>query len=180
MERTTLPAILSMTIFAACGGAKAPPPAAAPWTIPTKPSTLAETKTDPAFASCHSSFKAADKDPAADVDAMAKGCADTTKMTQVGSTLSGEVSEGHPVTFPFPAAAGKCYRVYAVTLSTMQDFDLAVVDSAGNLVASDSTDDVSPVLSEDGKFCFKAADAASLHAIAGTGAGKFAVEIWSD
>jgi hypothetical protein len=180
MKRTSLHAILSVTMFAACGGAKAPPPASAAPTIPTKPSTLAETKTDPAFASCHNAFKGGDKDPAADVDAMAKGCADATKMSQVGATLTGEVTEGHPVTFPFPAAAGKCYRVYAVTLSTMQDFDLAVVDSAGGLVAADSTDDVSPVLVEDGKFCFKAADAASLHAIAGTGAGKFAVEIWSD
>jgi hypothetical protein len=180
MKRTTLPAILSVTIFAACGGSKPPPTAPAAFTIPTKPSTLAETKTDPAFASCHNSFKAADKDPAADVDAMAKGCADATKMTQVGTTLTGEVSEGHPVAFPFPAAAGKCYRVYAVTLSTMQDFDLAVVDSAGGLVSSDSTDDVSPVLAEDGKFCFKAADSATLRATAGSGAGKFAVEIWSD
>jgi hypothetical protein len=145
----TLPVLLVVT---ACGGAKtaAPAPAAPP--IPQTPSTRAETKTDPAFASCHASFKPGDKDPSADVDAMARGCAETTKMTQVGATLTGEVSEGKTVSFPFPAQAGKCYRVYAITLSTMQDFDLAVVDSLGNLVAADSTDDVSPVLTEDGKF----------------------------
>jgi hypothetical protein len=180
MNRTTLPALLSITIFAACGGAKAPAPVAAAPTTPTTPSTMTETRTDPAFAACHNTFKAGDKDPAADVDAMAKGCADATKMTQLGATLTGEVTEGKTVSFPFPAKAGKCYRVYAVTLSTMQDFDLALVDSAGNLVAADSTDDVSPVLVEDGKFCFKVADASTLRAIAGTGAGKFALEIWSD
>jgi hypothetical protein len=181
MTRTIFHALFSVTLLAACGGAKpAVSNAAAVPATPQKPSTKAETRSDPALATCHSSFKPADKDPSADVDAMAKGCADVTKMTQVGTTLTGEATEGKSITFPFPAKAGKCYRVYAVSLTTMQDFDLAVVDSAGDLVAADSTDDVSPVLAEDGKFCFKVADAATLRATAGTGAGKFAVEIWSD
>lgn len=179
MNRTILPALLSFSMLAACGGGKPAVSTEAP-AGPPKPSTKAETKSDPAFASCHNAFKAADKDPSADVDAMAKGCADVTKMTQVGSTLTGEVTEGKTASFPFPAKAGKCYRVYAVSLSTMQDFDLTVLDSLGDLVATDSTDDVSPVLTEDGKFCFKVADAATLRATAGGGAGKFAVEIWSD
>ena len=171
--------LVSLALLAACGGGKAAVPAGPP-PVSQKPSTKAETRTDPALAACHASFKAGDKDPSADVDTMAKGCESATKMTQLGATLTGEVTEGNTATFPFPAAAGKCYRVYAVSLSTMQDFDLAVVDSLGDLVASDSTDDVSPVLAEDGKFCFKAADAATLRATAGTGAGKFAVEVWSD
>jgi hypothetical protein len=173
-------ALLSLTLLAACGGGKPAVTAPAAPPIPTKPSAKAETRSDPALAACHSSFKPADQDPSADVDAMAKGCADATKMTQVGTTLTGEATEGKPISFPFPAKAGKCYRVYGVSLTTMQDFDLIVVDSAGDLVAGDSTDDVSPVLAEDGKFCFKVADSATLRATAGSGAGKFAVEIWSD
>ncbi len=179
MNRTLSPSILTLVLLAACGGSKPAAPAGPP-PVSQKPSAKAETKTDPALATCHKSYKPGDKDPAADVDAMAKGCADITKMTQVGTTLTGELTEGNTTTFPFPAQAGKCYRVYAVSLSTMQDFDLAVVDSVGDIVASDSTDDVSPVLTEDGKFCFKAADSATLRATAGSGAGKFAAEIWSD
>jgi hypothetical protein len=178
MNRTIPPLLLSLSLLAACGGGK-PAVATAP-AGPPKPSTKAETKSDPAFATCHNTFKGADKDPSADVDAMAKGCAAVTKMAQLGSTLTGEVSEGKTASFPFPAAAGKCYRVYAVSLSAMQDFDLTVLDSLGDVVAADSTDDVSPVLAEDGKFCFKVTDAATLRATAGGGAGKFALEIWSD
>jgi hypothetical protein len=180
MNGTVLPALFSVSMLAACGGSKPPPTTPTVPAATQKPSTKAETRTDPALASCHNTFKGGDKDPSADVDAMAKGCADATKMTQVGSTLTGEVTEGKTLTFPFPARAGKCYRVYAISLSTLQDFDLAVIDSVGDLVATDSTDDVSPVLSEDGKFCFKVADAATLRATAGSGAGKFAVEVWSD
>jgi hypothetical protein len=112
---------------------------------------------------------------------MAKGCADVTKMKKVGDTLTGRLSEkGAPVTFPLLAQPGKCYRVYGVSQSTMQDFDLVIVDSAGGLVAQDTTDDVSPVLVEDGKVCFKTADASTIRATAGAGAGTFALEVWSD
>lgn len=178
--------LCALTGLAACGGgakpAAAPSPASMdPSTLP--PSTKVETKSDPAFAACHNTFKppSGDKDVASDVAAMAKGCADVTKMTKVGATLNGQLSDkGAPVTFPLTAQAGKCYRVYGISQSTMQDFDLVIVDSAGGLAAQDTTDDVSPVLVEDGKVCFKAADASTIRASAGAGAGSFALEVWSD
>jgi hypothetical protein len=70
--------------------------------------------------------------------------------------------------------------VYGVSQSTMQDFDVTIVDSAGALVAQDTTDDVSPVIAEDGKVCYKAADTSTIRASAGAGAGTFALEVWSD
>src|SRR5271165_4406260 len=102
-------ALLALTIPAgltACGGGSKP--AAAPTAASLDPSSLpastkVETKNDPAFASCHNTFKppSADKDVASDVATMAKGCADVTKMKKVGDTLSGQLSEkGAPVTFP--------------------------------------------------------------------------------
>jgi hypothetical protein len=173
-------------VLAACGH-PAPPPAAPtpasadPSTLP--PSSKVETKSDPAFASCHNGYKppSADKDVVSDVAGMAKGCADVTKMKKVGDTLTGRLSEkAPPATFALTAQAGKCYRIYGVSQSTMQDFDLAIVDSAGALVAQDTTDDVSPVISEDGKVCFKAADTSTIRASAGAGTGTFALEVWSD
>jgi hypothetical protein len=184
LSALAVPALLAVS---ACGGGKAAPaaaPAAAPLdTSSLPPSAKAETKSDPAFAPCHNTFKpaSADKDVAADVAAMAKGCADATKMKKVGDTLSGKLGEkAPPVTFPLAAQAGKCYRVYGISQSTMQDFDVTIVDSAGALVAQDTTDDVSPVVSEDGKVCYKTADTSTIRASAGAGGGAFALEVWSD
>jgi len=171
-------------LVVSCGGSP-PPPAAPPPAnnADLAASTKAETKSDPSFASCHNSFKPAsnDKDVAGDLEAMAKGCADTTKMKKAGDTLTGELHEkGSPAAFPFGVQAGKCYRIYGMSQSTMQDFDVSWVDSAGALVAQDTTDDVSPVIAEDGKVCFKVSDATTVRASAGAGAGKFALQIWSD
>jgi hypothetical protein len=172
----------------ACGGRAAVPAPAAPppLTAPNAdlPASIkAETKSEPLYASCHNTFKppSADKDVAADVDAMSRGCAETTKMKKAGDTLAGEAREGAPpALFPFAAQAGRCYRIYGVSQSTMQDFDVSWVDSNGGLVAQDTTDDASPVVVEDGKVCFKVSDSTTIRASAGAGAGKFALQVWSD
>jgi hypothetical protein len=186
MKTPLCEAIVLSILAVGCGGS--PPPAAAHPPVTANnadlpASTKAETKSDPTFAPCHNTFKPAsnDKDVAGDVDAMAKGCADTTKMKKVGDTLAGEVRESAPpVLFAFGAQAGKCYRIYGISQSTMQDFDVSWVDSAGALVAQDTTDDVSPVIAEDGKICFKVSDTTAIRATAGAGAGKFALQVWSD
>jgi hypothetical protein len=173
-------------ILAACGGhaASTPAPVAAPPPgAPLPPSTKADTKTDPAYASCHNAYKptSGDQDVSADLAAMTKGCVDVTKMKKAGPTLTGQLSDtSPPAIFPLGAQAGKCYRVYGMAQSTMQDFDIALIDSTGALVSEDTTDDVSPVATEDGKVCFKVSDAVVIRASAGAGTGKFALEIWSD
>ena len=173
--------LVSIPLSAACGGGagaepKTPASDTAPADLPA--STKAETKTDPAFASCHNAFKPASNDQ--DVAAMAKGCADTTKMKKAGDTRTGELTDKAPVKLPLTVVAGKCYRVYGMSQSTMQDFDIAVIDSTGALVSQDTTDDVSPVIAEDGKVCFKTADTVTLRVSAGAGSGKFAIEVWAD
>jgi hypothetical protein len=173
-------------LVAGCGGGAKPAAAPAPATLDPSSlpaSTKAETKTDPAFASCHNKYKPTsnDKDVASDLAAMAGGCAAATKMTKLGSTLTGQLSDKTgPLTFPMSAQAGKCYRVYGMAQSTMQDFDVVIIDSSNALVSEDTTDDVSPVIAEDGKVCFKATDSATIRASAGAGAGTFALEVWSD
>jgi hypothetical protein len=179
-------ALLATGGLTACGGGSKPAAAPAPAALDTStlaPSAKIDTKSDPALATCHNTYKPTsnDQDVASDVAAMAKGCADATKMKKVGDTLKGTLSEKTaPVTFPLSAQAGKCYRIYGMSQSTMQDFDILVMDSSKGLVAQDTTDDVSPVLDEDGKFCFKTADSCTIRASAGAGAGNFALEVWSD
>ena len=189
MKRTfalSLSCVSLVVLAAACGGqsAAAPPASAAPAPgAALPPSTKAETKNDPAYASCHNAYKPTsnDQNVAADLDAMVKGCVEVTKMKVVGAALTGELSESKPpMTFPLGVQAGKCYRVYGMSQSTMQDFDIALIDSAGALVSEDTTDDVSPVVVEDGKVCFKVADAVTIRASAGAGTGKFALQVWSD
>src|SRR5579862_989546 len=154
-------ALLATAGLTACGGGSKPAAALAAAPLDTStlaPSAKIDTKSDPALAACHNTYKPTsnDQDVASDVAAMAKGCADATKMKKVGDTLKGTLSEkSAPVTFPLSAEAGKCYRIYGMSQSTMQDFDILVMDSSKGLVAQDTTDDVSPVLDEDGKFCFK-------------------------
>jgi hypothetical protein len=172
-------------LLAACGKGAPPatPSGATPGADePTPPaSTKAESKTDPTFAACHATFAPTGDDVAANVDAMAKGCADATKMKKMGDTLSGSGTDKTGwASFPFPAAAGKCYRVYGVAQGTAQDMDLTLLDSAGGLVAVDVTTDFTPVIQEDGKVCFKTADSATLKVRVEAGGGKYAIQVWSD
>jgi hypothetical protein len=173
-------------LLTACGHSAPPPATGAPAIVPPsarQPSRFVQNKQDPAMATCHQSFKPAsnDADLASDVAAMAKACADVTKMHAAGAPMSGERTEGAPPNvFPLDAQAGHCYRVYGVSAKTLQDLDLALVDSAGGLAGEDSTDDVTPVLLEDGAVCFKQADKAHIEVGAGAGGGKFAVQVWSD
>ena len=154
------------------------PPTPPPPKYTSKKITL---KQDPAWALCHSSFAIKSKDAIAEVQKAGKGCADTTKMKAVGApTKATQADKNPPQLIKLKAAAGKCYRVYAIADTGIKDLDLLVKDSAGEVGAEDSTDDPSPVLLEDGAFCFKDADNAVVVVSVGEGKGTYAVQIWSD
>ncbi len=176
----------ALTACSSCGGHPPPPAAAAPVTAPNADlpvSNRADTRSDPAFARCHAAFQPAsdDADVAANVDAMAKGCVETTKMKKLGNTLSGEAREkAAPVRFPLAVQADGCYRIYGISQSSIRDFDITWVDSVGALIAQDTTDDVSPVVPEGGKICFKVSDVTTIRASAAVGVGKFALQVWED
>jgi hypothetical protein len=156
--------------------------AAAATPPPTNPgSTKVTTKSDPAWASCHQSYKANAMEVSKDVAAMAKGCAAVTKMKLVGKTLTGKQADAQtPQTFPLKAKANHCYRVYAQAADGIKDLDVVVKDSAGATAGEDSTDDPSPVVLEDGAICFKADDDATIVVSVGMGNGAYAVQIWGD
>ena len=146
-----------------------------------KKSKKADKKQDPTWAACHKDYKPKTKNLDNEVAAMAKGCAKTTKMKQVGKTLNGKQdAESKPQSFPFKAQAGKCYRAYAESDATITDLDMAIKDSNGDIAGEDSTDDPSPVVLEDGAVCFKEADNATVIVSVGSGKGAYAVQIWGD
>jgi hypothetical protein len=175
-----------LCLFAACGHDAPPPATTAAANVPPSaraPSKMVQKKQDAAWGPCHQSFKpSGDAEKlASDVTAMAKGCEGPTKMHAVGDPLTGARAEGAPPNvYPIDVQAGHCYRVYGVSSDTLQDLDLALVDSAGGLAGEDSTDDVTPVLMEDGAVCFQVADKAHIEVGAGAGGGKFALQVWSD
>jgi hypothetical protein len=157
----------------------APPPAPAPPTTPA--SAKVTTKNDPAWATCHQSYEAKNKEVSKDVAAMAKACEKVTKMKIVGKTLTGkQADKDQPQSFPLKAQANRCYRVYAQAAEGIKDLDLAIKDSTGAIAAEDSTDDPIPVIFEDGAVCFKEADAATVVVSVGMGTGAYAVQIWGD
>jgi DNA-binding NtrC family response regulator len=90
---------------------------------------------------------------------------------------AGPIDRSH---FKLKGQAGKCYRAYAESDARIKGLNLVVKDSAGDVGAEDSTDDTNPVLVEDGAFCFKHADEATLVISVGDGNGAYAFVIYSD
>jgi hypothetical protein len=112
---------------------------------------------------------------------MASACAKATKMTRIGTTLTGKQGDQDPPqTFPLKVEANHCYRVYAQASEGIKDLDLAIKDGAGAIAGEDSTDDASPVILEGGAVCFKEADSAAVVVSVGLGKGTYALEIWKD
>jgi hypothetical protein len=205
LPRSARSALLALTVLAplvglACGGggeaapAPATPAAAAPAAapaasaaqpsgpkLPDKPESDKVTwKRDPSFASCHNDVKTG-ADLVLGVTAMAKGCATLLKMHQVGTTVQG--SRGNldpPNVIPLHAEASHCYRVYGLSEDALKDLDIAIMDSAGKECAEDGSDSPDAVVLEDGAVCFTSADDVKVNVASGSGAGKYAVEIWSD
>ena len=162
------------------GGAATPDTPATP-PPPKYTSTKITLKQDPAWAACHATFQPKSKDVLAEVQKSGKGCADVTKMKPVGApTKATQADKNPPQQIKIKGAAGKCYRVYAMAETTIKDLDLLLKDSTGAIAAEDSTDDSSPVLLEDGAFCFKEADNAVVVVSVGEGKGTYAVQVWSD
>src|SRR5580692_911222 len=103
--------------------------------IPPAPrfaSTVFAMKSDPALRACAASVHTGRKDPAANVAATGAACAKAARMKPAAKTVTGDQSDAQaPQSFPFRAQANHCYRVYAQAAAGLQDFTLALRDSAG-------------------------------------------------
>jgi hypothetical protein len=185
------------TLGAACGGGGADTPApATAATAAAQPAPAAASsgpkpadkpdsdkvtwKRDASFAKCHNDVKTG-ADLVAGVTAMAQGCASLMKMHQVGQTVQGTRGNLDPAqVIPVHADANHCFRVYGLSEDALKDLDIAMVDSAGKSAGEDGSDSPDAVVLEDGAICFTVADDVKVNIAAGSGSGKFAVEVWSD
>jgi hypothetical protein len=185
-------AMLAVASLVACGGGNAASPtpaapsaaattAAANPPAPTQPDSMKVTwKKDAGFAKCHNDVKTG-ADLVAGVTAMAQGCASLMKMHQVGQTVQDaykNMDPAHPI--PLHAEAGHCYRVYGLSEDSLQDLDIAIIDSTGKSAGEDGSDSPDAVVLEDGEVCFSQADDVKVNVAAGNGQGKYAVQIWGD
>jgi hypothetical protein len=185
--------LASLTFVVACGGGSAdataqpvvPKPAdmdkGARPPAPTKPDSDKVTwKQGAPYASCHNDVKTG-ADLVAGVTAMATACAGLTKMHQIGATVQGTRQNLDPAqAIPLHAEANHCYRVYGLSDASLQDLDIAIMDSTGKSAGEDGSDSPDAVVLEDGEICFSQADEVKVNVAAGSGGGKFAVEIWGD
>jgi hypothetical protein len=194
-------AVIASLMLTACGGSdsSAPPPAtpeaaksstpplgagakdpAAP-PMPTKPDSAKVTwKKEPKLANCHNEVKTG-KDLVMGVTAMATACAGASKLHQVGKTVEGSRTNLDPAqVIPLHVEANHCYRVYGLSEDALQDLDIAVKDSGDKWCGEDGSDSPDAVVLEDGLLCFNADDDVKINVVAGSGAGKFAVQIWGD
>jgi hypothetical protein len=180
--------------LAGCGGSP-PPPAASGTTesLGAKTTTPAAVKAskpesdkvtwkkDASAKNCHQPLKGTDL--AAATTSVASVCVDAMKMHQLGTPTSGEGQASTDTmvkSIPLAAKANHCYRVFGTAESTVTDFDIAVMDSAGKLAGEDTTDSNDAIVLEDGAICFTADDNAMVNTAVATGKGKWAVEIWGD
>ena len=137
--------------------------------------------TNPAWSACHSSYKPASADMAAEVTKMAQGCAAVTKMHATGEVWKGSQAATSPAQkFKLKVQAKHCYRVYGAAAASITDLDVLVKDSEDAVAGEDSTDDPTPVVLEDGAVCFKQDDDATIVVSVGAGEGAYAVQAWSD
>ena len=112
---------------------------------------------------------------------MAQGCAALLKMHRIGQPVQGSRQNLDPAqTIPLHVEANHCYRIYGLSEDALKDLDIAVIDSAGKAAGEDGSDSPDSVVLEDGELCFKQADDVKVNVAAGSGGGKFVVEIWGD
>jgi hypothetical protein len=149
-----------------------------------KPATSPESdkvtwKKDAPLKPCHAGGRTSDV--ASGVAAMVKSCIDPTKMHQVGTTTMGEGSREKLVqSIPVKAQANHCYRFFGLAEPSVTDFDIAVIDSAGKSAGEDVTDSNDALVLENGNVCFKVDDTVNVNVAVASGAGKWAVQVWSD
>lgn len=189
-------AISGLTTLAACGGGgetlatkgvgsiearQAKMDQAGEPPLPTKPDSDKVTwKQDPSYAKCHNDVKTG-ADIVAGVAAIAAPCASMMGLKQIGTTTQDAYKNLDPAhTIPLDAQAGHCYRVYGLSEDALQDLDIAITDSAGKMAAEDGSDSPDAVVLEDGMVCFTVADKATINIAAGSGAGKYAVQVWGN
>ncbi len=127
---------------------------------------------------CYASFQPRTR-PELDVTRLGLMCGPSNGMKQLSDVHESRLGDaGTEREHRWTAAAGDCFRIFAVGEGTVEDLDVEVVDARGRRVAHDTTDDRWPIVAPDGPFCVFEAGAYRARVRAQRGAGSYAIQIW--
>ena len=150
------------------------PPMAQVPAIGVRGSKIVDKRAVPALATCNASGPR--KDPAAGLAERVKACAaGASKLSAKSAVLSGEIADIGPAkTHAFRAESGHCYRVYFA--SDAADAVVSIRDESGD----DAGESATGVAPEGGLYCWKSAGNVTLSVAAGTGKGRYAIQVFGD
>jgi hypothetical protein len=102
-------------------------------------------------------------------------------MKLFGKTVTARQNDSEaPQSFPLPAQAQHCYRVYVQGEAGIADLHVAIEDSEGAVAGQDFADGPRVVVPKDGAVCFEAAGSANVVVSVGRGGGAYSLQIWGD
>lgn len=119
-------------------------------------------------------------EPIRDVTRLSLACGAATGMNRLGSvTHEGAIAaDGVHVTIPLSMSKGSCYRVFAAATSDVGDLVVLIRSSRGTTIASDHAAGRLAMVQPDRPVCALEDDAAEVDVAAGSGHGRFALEIY--
>lgn len=114
-----------------------------------------------------------------DINAIGDACGTKFGLVAVAPPYSRKLTQeqGWQKQFELELEAG-CYRLFAAGDSGIHDLDTGIKDSAGTVIAEDSSNGPMPVLNPDGPFCIDRAQKVTLFARVGSGGGQYAMWLW--
>jgi len=131
--------------------------------------------------SCYATFLA-EGEPTSSLSRLAESCGKATGMHAAAPARAGEAQteEDAVERFTFPVRANGCYRIYAVGAAEVVDLDVALVDGAGKVAATDRSTTRWPVVPARGPLCADAEGVYTVEVAVSRGRGPFALQVWSD
>jgi hypothetical protein len=128
------------------------------------------------WVSCYANYRATST-PERDVARLAALCGPDNGMVAVGPVVVGDAvdaAENHRL----EAAAGDCFRIFAVADSFVTDLGVEVLNARGNAITWDRNGDRWPILNPDGPFCLFDGGTYTVRVRALSGKGRYALQVW--
>jgi hypothetical protein len=109
-------------------------------------------------------------------------CGSSLGMTRaLSSSLEGAIAaDGVSVTFPMGLTRGRCYRVFAASTPDVGDLVTEIRSSRGTTIATDHAQGSLAIVQPDRPVCALEDDQGAIVVSAGSGHGRFALEIYDD
>lgn len=136
---------------------------------------------DGAYERCAAGFVSTGE-PVRDVTRLGLACGNSLGLTRsLPSTLEGAIAaDGVSVTVPLELSRGRCYRIFAASTPEVGDLVTELRSSRGTTIATDHAHGSISIVQPDRPVCALDDDRGSIVVSAGSGHGRFALEIYDD